>query len=114
VRILTRVGKCRAAGTLPIEHGQRLGSHFGGPTWKATDGSVIACELRQRVPAPSKDAVPWLLLSAKKNVGAGTFARIRWIQRIDTEGGQAPAAACDVGAEARVPYQANYYFWSAQ
>ena len=95
------------------ERGTKLGSHFGGPTWKAEDGSTVVGELRQRVPAPAKDAVPWLLLSAKKTEGKGVLAGVQWVQRVDTEGGQAPAAPCAPDQEVRIPYQANYYFWSA-
>jgi hypothetical protein len=98
------------------ERGGKLGSHFAGPTWKAQDGSQIVGELRERQPSPTKDAVPWLLLSAKKSEGHGVLGEVRWIQRVDTEGGLAPAVGCDsehVGQDARAPYQANYYFWSA-
>ena len=95
------------------ERGAKLGAHFGGPTWKASDGSQVVGELRQRVPAPSKDAVPWLLLSAKKTEGRGVLGEVGWVQRVDTEGGVAPSGACESGKEARVPYEANYYFWSA-
>ena len=42
------------------EHGRRLGTHFAGPTWKATDGSQIVGEVRERAPSPAPGAVPWL------------------------------------------------------
>src|SRR5262249_50241215 len=94
------------------EHGRRLGTHFAGPTWKANDGSQIVGEVRERAPSPAPGAVPWLLLAAKKSEGKGVLADDRWIQRVETRGGVAPAGSCESGKEARVAYQATYYFWT--
>ncbi len=66
--------------------------------------------------SPAQGAVPWLLLRAKSNEGAGAFASVKYIQRVDTKGGVAPSAGCDAaqaGAEARVDYSANYAFYGA-
>ena len=62
-------------------------------------------------------AIPWLLLKAKTNEGTGKFARVTYIQRVNTDGGLAPGCGCDqahVKTEVRVPYSANYYFYAAQ
>ena len=59
-------------------------------------------------------AIPWLLLSAKSGSAVGTFAQIASIQRINTEGGQAPTEVCNqtrLGKEARIPYKAVYRFY---
>jgi hypothetical protein len=97
------------------ESGARIGKHFAGPTWEAADGSRVIGQVQQRANAPSANAVPWLLLKATSNQGAGTFARVTYIQRVDTVGGQAPADGCDksrAGSEAPVDYQATYYFYA--
>ena len=99
------------------ESGARIGKHFAGPTWEATDGSSVTGQVQQRANAPNANAVPWLLLKAASNQGTGTFARVTYIQRVDTEGGQAPAGGCDksrAGSEAPVEYQANYYFYMSR
>ena len=97
---------------LTNENGKKIGKHYAGPTWEANDRSKVVGEKKAEEPKPG--AVPWLLLKAKKNEGTGTFARVTYIQRVDTEGGVAPAAGCDqahVNTEASVDYKANYYFY---
>ena len=99
---------------LTNKHGKKIAKHYKGPTWEANDGSKVVGEKKTEIPAPRPGAVPWLLLEAKSNEGTGTFARVTYIQRVDTEGGVAPAAGCDqahVNTEARVAYSANYYFY---
>ncbi len=95
--------------------GAKIGRHYAGPTWESADGSRVVGEVMQR--SPVQGAVPWLLLRAKSNEGAGVFASVKYIQRVDTKGGVAPAAGCDpahAGAEARVDYSANYAFYGAR
>lgn len=102
---------------LTNERGKKIAKHYAGPTWEANDGSKVVGEVLQKADAPRPGAVPWLLLKAKTNQGTGTFARVTYIQRVDTEGGVAPAAGCDqahVNAEAPVAYRANYYFYGPQ
>jgi hypothetical protein len=102
--------------TLFDADGQAIGRHFAGPSWETADGSRVVGELRAKDPGPDPDAVPWLLLAAKTNTGSGALSTVAWVQRRETSGGRAPAAGCDAehsGTALRVPYQANYYFYSA-
>ena len=102
---------------LTDEYGGKIAKHYGGPTWEANDGSKVVGEVLKKADAPKPGAVPWLLLKARTNEGTGKFARVTYIQRVDTEGGVAPAAGCDqahVKTEARVDYRANYYFYATQ
>ena len=96
------------AAILMDRQGRPMGTHFGGPTWKAPDGSEVVAEVKARAPADN-GAIPLLLLGAKSNKGAGAFERVRMIQRLETVGGQAPATACQEGEIGRVPYTATYY-----
>ncbi len=62
-------------------------------------------------------AIPWLILSAVEanTIGPGIFERTTFIQRVNTTGGVAPAAApTALGQEARVPYTAEYFFYRAE
>lgn len=96
------------------ENGAVVGKHYKGPVWEAADGSKVGGQAQQRANAPHANAVPWLLLKAASHDGAGTFARVTYIQRVDTEGGMAPAAGCDksnLGVEASADYQATYFFY---
>jgi hypothetical protein len=95
--------------------GKQVAKHFAGPTWQANDGSSIKGKIVANAPAPHADAIPWLLLSAASHDGNGIMTSVERIQRLNTEGGKAPAAGCDAahtGDETSVHYAADYYFYS--
>lgn len=96
--------------------GQRIGTHGAGPYWQASDGSRIVGRVKARAEAPRDGAIPWLLLTAEPSSGtAGAFSRVTSVQRIHTTGGIAPTTPCTperAGATARVPYAADYRFFS--
>ena len=97
------------------DRGEVVGTHFAGPTWQGQDGSSVVGEFVARVDAPSKKAIPWLLLKAKSHAGDGAFSTITHIQRLDTKGGVAPSKGCDADHardEVRVPYKATYAFYN--
>jgi hypothetical protein len=85
--------------------------HYAGPSWEAPDGSKAVGKVLATEPAPTAGAIPWLLLSAQSS-GSGVLAGVRFVQRVNTSGGVAPAGACPkVGAEQRVDYTADYVFY---
>jgi hypothetical protein len=95
--------------------GNKIGSHYAGPTWELADGSKVAGRIVARADAPDHDSLPWLLLDATSNAGTGRLAGVSSIQRIDTAGGAPPAQPCDLAhmnAEVRVPYEATYAFYA--
>ncbi len=86
------------------------------PTWEALDGSRLTGAKVASAAAPDGKSIPWLLLRSTSSVGSGLFGDVTWVQRLDTAGGAAPATGCDaahVGAEAMVPYHADYFFYHA-
>ena len=88
--------------------------HYVGPTWQSIrDGSKVvgAVKARRDAPDPQHD-IPWLLLQSTSNAGPGQFAGVQYIQRLNTEGGVAPAGACTAGQSVGVPYKADYEFWA--
>ena len=90
-----------------------VGVHYAGPTWEAKDGSKVA-GTRIAGCTPNRGAIPWLLLGATSTPDRGIFARLTYIQRVNTVGGTAPAEpGAFVGDEARVPYTTEYYFYRA-
>jgi uncharacterized protein (DUF2147 family) len=100
---------------LQDESGLVLGKHYAGPTWEGTDGSKVVGEVVAKVDG-ADTAVPWLLLHAKSTSGTGMFAHVTSIQRVHSVGGKAPATGCDakqLGKELRVPYTADYRFYTA-
>lgn len=95
-------------------NGEEAAIHFAGPSWQALDGSLVTGARTASAPGSDAAAIPWLLLKAATNVGAGLFSDVTWIQRLDTVGGVAPATGCDathVDAQVLVPYTANYFFY---
>ena len=96
------------------EAGQKVGSHFAGPSWQWSDGSrVTAKPVANATPDP--ESIPWLLLTATGHTGDGVMKSVASIQRLQTKGGKAPANGCEEshkGAHARVSYTADYYFYA--
>jgi Protein of unknown function (DUF3455) len=98
------------------DHGKRIGTHYAGPTWQTKDGSTV---VGARVDGVNVDptAIDWLLLSATPTTN-GRLAKTTFIQRINTTGGRPPVAAdCNAGttgAQAEIPYTADYVFWKAR
>ncbi len=92
--------------------GDIVGVHTKGPTWKCTaDGSAVTGHKLREHAVPG-DAVPWLLLDATGHEGKGVLSEVTYIQRLNTTGGKAPAAAgAKAGDEVRVPYTADYVFF---
>jgi hypothetical protein len=105
--------------TLTGENGKPLGSHYGGPTWEASDGSAVVGKRESGVPV-DPTAVDWLRLRADKTTAGADGDRLTdttYIQRINTVGGRPPAAGdCDedtVAEQREIPYSADYVFFKA-
>jgi hypothetical protein len=96
-------------------HGNRIGRHYAGPEWESADGSRIIGKVKARADAPAEGAIPWLLLSAQSIGGKGVFSQVSSVRRVHTAGGLAPRAHCsqaETGQLVRVPYTADYYFFT--
>jgi hypothetical protein len=97
--------------------GKPIIKHYAGPTWEATDGSLVVGEVTAKDNGPDSMAIPWLLLHAKTISGHGLLSRTTSVQRINTIGGKAPAGGCGAalaGSEARTQYTADYLFYRAR
>ena len=97
--------------------GKQIGKHYAGPHWEAADGSKVVAKLVERADAPKAGDIPWLLLGAKSVGPEGDFSKVTSIQRVNTVGGVAPKAGCsqgNAGTPARIPYSADYYFFTAK
>lgn len=108
------------AAVLYNDEGDKIGTHFAGPTWQASDGSTVkGHKLVAITVAP--DAIPWLLLNAVATTvgpsGGDTLSKTTYIQRLLTRGGVTPpASACNAGAVGTtqsIPYSALYVFYHA-
>jgi hypothetical protein len=95
--------------------GMKIGSHYAGPHWEATDGSKLVASVKASAASPEGGAIPWLLLGAKSVGPEGAFSKVSSIRRVHTVGGVAPASQCskdETGTRARVPYTADYLFFT--
>ena len=95
--------------------GKSFGKHFAGPSWEANDSSRVTGKAVANAPSPDADSIPWLLVTILTHEGTGVFSRATTIQRLNTKGGKAPATGCDAahaGQEVRVPYSADYLFYT--
>jgi hypothetical protein len=101
---------------------------FGSATWQSSlDNSKVWAQVlhSNSIPAgsdpscPNAGSIPCLLLesigSQEGAAGGKTMTKVTFIQRLNTNGGSAPADGClvpgNVGEQALVPYTADYYFF---
>jgi hypothetical protein len=102
---------------LSTSMGKNIGRHYGGPTWEANDGSKVIGEVIGRSESPKANSIPLLLLRAKATSGNGIFTGVKYIQRLNTAGGNAPGVACrneQAGQELRASYTADYLFYGVK
>jgi hypothetical protein len=101
---------------------------FGSATWQSSfDTSKVWGQTLQSIPAgsdascPNTGAIACLLLQSigtETGPSGGSFlTKTTFVQRLNTQGGSAPATGCavptDVGKQTLVPYTADYYFYEA-
>ncbi len=94
--------------------GREVGKHYAGPHWELPDGSKVQGTVAQRADAKNSADIPWLLLTTKSVGSTGLLSKVTHIQRINTEGGVAPATGCDaqkIGTRARMSYSTNYLYF---
>src|SRR4051812_11478656 len=69
--------------TLLDDNGKVVATHFGGPTWRATDGSLVVGALPPDAAVTvDPSAIPWLKLHPASTT-AGMFAKTTFIQRVN-------------------------------
>ncbi len=101
---------------------------FGSTTWQSSfDRSKVWAQPLQTIPAasdqscPNAGAIACLLLQSIESeaglAGGKLLTQTTFIQRLNTQGGSAPATGCsvlsDVGKQMLVSYTADYYFFHA-
>ena len=95
------------------DKGRAVGKHGAGPSWELSDGSRVTAE--KIASMPQGNAIPLLLLKTISTNGTGKLAAVKYIKRIETDGGTSPALPADAaheGKEERIPYRATYVFYA--
>ncbi len=90
-----------------------IGKYYAGPTWESSDGSKVTGKQLAVSPGAS-GAIPLQLVQANPATGTGSMSGVTYIQRLNTQGGVAPAMPCaasSVGNKQVVKYQADYVFY---
>ena len=107
-------GKAVPRATLFDDEGNVVASHFAGPRWMSNSGSTVLGTVVFAATV-NPNAIPWVLLSATFEGGAGIFANTKFIQRVNTVGGKEPSENGDfVGQVFESPYTADYFFYRAE
>ena len=105
-------GPAVPSATLFDDDGNIVATHFAGPRWKSNSGSIVLGGVVQPTVTVDTNAIPWVKLEALTTEGPGIFADTKFIQRVNTTGGKAPAAnGTFIGQVASVPYTADYFFY---
>ena len=96
--------------------GQGVGKYYGPPaTWESMDGSKVTGAQVAVAPA-SAGSIPLQLVKANPAIGMGAMQGVSYIQRVNTQGGVAPASMCGAATldqKQTVKYTADYIFWRA-
>ena len=93
--------------------GNIVATHFEGPSWQSTSGSLVVGTVTGRVTL-DRTAIQWVRLVPVSTEGPGVFADVTFIQRINTVGGRAPETnGTVIGQTAAIPYTADYFFYRA-
>lgn len=122
--------------TLFDDDGNPVATHYFSPdhvdngvaraTWQhVRDTSTVLAQAAPGEASSDREfvapgAIPWVKLTVVQakagRHGGDTLTKTRFIQRVNTSGGAAPAAGCasttDVGHQAFVPYTADYVFYT--
>ena len=109
----TSWGAATPAATIYADAGGngQVATHFAGPSWQSNSGSLVVGTVLKRC-TPDAASIAWLSLSAVPS-GNGLFAKVTFIQRLNTVGGNPPSTPGVLGQEARIPYTADYLFYQA-
>lgn len=90
-----------------------VGKYYGGPTWESNDGSKVTGKQVAMAPGGAGN-IPLQLVKADPATGNGAMQGVAYIQRLNTQGGVAPSAACTAAAKGQrqqVAYAADYVFY---
>jgi Protein of unknown function (DUF3455) len=102
-----------------LETPAQRGIHFVGPRprtaqWTDVDGSRVIAEVDGSIDAPppadATQDIRWLRLKAIEHFRNGRLARVSFIQRVLTYGGQPPPSGADDSTISQ-PYTTLYIFW---
>jgi hypothetical protein len=97
--------------TLYDASGRPLVHHDAGPSWEAGDHSRIVGRAVAQAASQTPGSIPQLLLEAKSTGPDGMLSGVRYVQRLDTVGGAAPAGDCQAEHQmGESPYFAHYTF----
>jgi hypothetical protein len=95
------------------EGSRSVATHKSPNLWESlSDRTSVTAVVRSTQPAGGN--LPWTMMNAQPLGSGGMFAGVTSIQRVNTQGGAAPAGGCGPdtdGDESRVAFRADYYFY---
>jgi hypothetical protein len=93
-----------------LRDGATVGHHYAGPSWEASDGSVVTGKAVANVAGTNPGDIPWLKLEVVAHRGNGTLSGVTTVQRINTHGGVVNGVCDKAGGYFAAPYSADYVF----
>ena len=101
----------RPDATLYDANGRAVVHHGAGPSWQADDHSRIVGQVVGQAAGQTPGSISQLLLQTKSTGPEGMLSGVRYVQRLDTVGGAAPANHCVTEHQiGESPYFAHYAF----
>jgi len=95
------------------DKGRNVGKIAAGPTITMIDGSTATGEKVAESPQPGKLALALFKITGE--TGNGKLKYVKYIERVDTDGGTPPTTPADadhVGKTENVPYRATYVLYA--
>ena len=92
-----------------VDDAGHVAAHTDGTHWVSEGGQRLTAEPIATVSRPGR--VPWVLYRASGAEGSGMFGEAQFVQQIHTIGGPRRAAGQEAGAQVKVQYTADYYFY---
>lgn len=92
--------------------GRFVGSHGANFTFEHNDGSLLVGRVLGHDEAARTEDLPWLLLATRAH-GQGAFAKVDYVQRVNTRGGM-PPQRCSPNEQnqlLRVGFSADFIFY---
>ena len=96
------------------EGSRSIATHKVPDLWESLSDRSSVTAVPRANQAAGTGNLSWQLMQAAPLNATGMFAGVTHIQRVNTQGGVPPATGCgaaNVGAENRVPFRADYYFY---
>ncbi|MBS2009633.1 MAG: DUF3455 domain-containing protein [Cyanobacteria bacterium SZAS TMP-1] len=100
--------------TLTDDKRRKIGRYFDEAIWKFDDGAIVVGKMPPRIDDKGIGKTYWLIFDVTKASG-DSVKDVRYVKSVETTSGLAPTEGYKenkIGDEQRVPYRAEYSFYT--